>query len=57
MPSLGAPEIIILLVIALLVVGPKKLPSVGRSVGTGIREFKDAIMPGDGEKDRAEVGS
>ena len=33
MPNIGAPELIVILVIALLVLGPKKLPEVGRSVG------------------------
>jgi sec-independent protein translocase protein TatA len=43
MPSVGPMELIVILVIALLVLGPKKLPEAGRSVGKGIREFKDAI--------------
>ena len=43
MPSLGPMELVIILIIALVVVGPKKLPGVGRSIGTGMREFKDAI--------------
>lgn len=43
MPNVGAPELIIILVIALLVLGPKKLPEVGRSVGRGMREFKDSL--------------
>lgn len=38
--GLGAPEIIVILVVALLVFGPKKLPDLGRSLGQGIREFK-----------------
>ena len=36
-------ELIIVLVIALVVLGPKKLPEVGRSVGKGMREFKESI--------------
>ena len=43
MPSIGPMELIIVLVIALLVVGPKKLPELGRSLGGGMREFKDGI--------------
>jgi sec-independent protein translocase protein TatA len=43
MPSIGPMELIVVLVIALLVLGPKKLPEVGRSVGKGIREFKGSI--------------
>ena len=38
--SLGTPEIVTIIVLALLVFGPKKLPEVGRSVGKAIREFK-----------------
>ncbi|WP_425146867.1 Sec-independent protein translocase subunit TatA/TatB [Deinococcus sp.] len=40
MPNLGFPEIMIILVVALLVFGPKKLPDLGRSLGNGIREFR-----------------
>ena len=36
-------KILIVLVIALIVLGPKRLPEAGRSLGSGIREFKDAI--------------
>ena len=44
MPSwIGLPEILILLVIVLLIFGPKKLPELGRSLGRGMREFKDSI--------------
>ena len=43
MPSIGPMELIVVLVIALIVVGPKKLPGLGRSVGKGMREFKDGI--------------
>jgi TatA/E family protein of Tat protein translocase len=38
--SLGMPELILILVIALIVFGPKKLPEVGRSLGKAMREFK-----------------
>jgi sec-independent protein translocase protein TatA len=41
--SIGPMELIIVLVIALIVLGPKKLPEVGRSVGKGMREFKDSL--------------
>ena len=41
--SIGPMELAIVLVIALLVLGPKRLPEVGRSVGRGMREFKDSI--------------
>ena len=41
--NLGWPEIILLLLVALLLFGAKKLPDVGRSLGKGIREFKKAL--------------
>jgi sec-independent protein translocase protein TatA len=41
--NIGAGELILVLIIALIVVGPKKLPDVARSVGTGMREFKESI--------------
>ena len=40
--NIGAPELIIILVIALLILGPGKLPEVGSSVGKAIREFRKA---------------
>ncbi|MFL5826763.1 MAG: twin-arginine translocase TatA/TatE family subunit [Thermoleophilaceae bacterium] len=43
MPNVGPLELVVILIVALLVLGPKKLPEVGRSVGRGLREFKDAI--------------
>ena len=46
MPSIGPMELIVVLVIALVVMGPKKLPEMGRSVGKGMREFK-ASLSGD----------
>jgi sec-independent protein translocase protein TatA len=42
-PNVGPMELIIVLVIALIVLGPKKLPEFGRSVGKGMREFKGAL--------------
>jgi sec-independent protein translocase protein TatA len=41
--SVGPGELIVVLVIALIVLGPKRLPEVGRSIGNGMREFKDSI--------------
>jgi sec-independent protein translocase protein TatA len=43
MPAIGPTEIIVLLVIALLVFGPKRLPNLGRSLGGGLREFRDSV--------------
>jgi sec-independent protein translocase protein TatA len=50
MPNIGAPELIVILVIALIVLGPKRLPEVGRSVGKGMREFKESLA-GDEDDD------
>ena len=41
--SLGAPEIIVIFVVALVVFGPSKLPDFGKSLGEAIRGFKKAI--------------
>jgi sec-independent protein translocase protein TatA len=43
MPNVGPMELAIVLIVALLVLGPKRLPEVGRSLGNGIREFKDSL--------------
>jgi sec-independent protein translocase protein TatA len=42
-PNIGLPELLIVLVILLLVFGPKRLPGLGRQLGSGMREFKDSI--------------
>ena len=50
MPNVGPMELIIILAIALIVLGPKKLPEVGRSVGRGMRDFKESLS-GDSRDD------
>jgi sec-independent protein translocase protein TatA len=45
--NIGPGELVIVLVIALLVLGPKRLPEVGKSLGRGMREFKDSISGND----------
>jgi sec-independent protein translocase protein TatA len=52
MPNIGPMELILILAIALIVLGPKKLPEAGRSIGKGLREFKDALSSDD--RDRRE---
>lgn len=54
MPGIGPMELVIVLVIALLVFGPKKLPDLGRSLGGGMREFRNSIT---GRADREETPS
>jgi sec-independent protein translocase protein TatA len=48
--QVGSLEIVVVLVIALIVLGPKRLPEVARSVGRGVRELRDA-MSGEDEED------
>ena len=43
MPNIGPTELIIVLVIVLLIFGPKRLPGLGKQLGGGMREFKDSI--------------
>ncbi len=43
MSNVGPMELILVLAIALIVLGPKRLPDAGRALGRGIREFKDGI--------------
>jgi sec-independent protein translocase protein TatA len=60
MPSIGPLELAILLLIVLIVFGPKRLPSLGRQLGSGMREFKDSITGKDrddpDEEDRDAFG-
>ena len=43
MPNIGPMELVIVLIIALAILGPKRLPAAGRSLGQGLREFRDGI--------------
>jgi len=52
--GIGWVEVLILLLVALLVFGPKRLPEMGRSLGRGLREFKDSIS-GKDDDDRDEL--
>jgi sec-independent protein translocase protein TatA len=56
MPSIGPMELIVVLAIALIVLGPKRLPEAGKSLGRGIREFKGAVMPGGRDDEHDAVG-
>ena len=41
--NIGVPELILILIVALVIFGPGKLPEVGKSLGRGIGEFKEAL--------------
>jgi sec-independent protein translocase protein TatA len=53
MPNVGPFELAIVLVIALIVFGPKRLPELGKSVGRGIREFKGSLSGENDDDDEA----
>jgi sec-independent protein translocase protein TatA len=56
MPNIGPLELAIVLIIALVVFGPKRLPELGRSLGKGIREFRGSVSgEGDDEPERPEA--
>ena len=57
MPNIGPVELIVVLVIALLVLGPRRLPTAGRSLGQGIREFKESLVGPTERPARAEDAS
>jgi sec-independent protein translocase protein TatA len=51
MPNIGPLEIAIVLVIVLIIFGPKRLPGLGKQLGTGMREFKESITGKDKDDD------
>ena len=51
MPNIGPMELIIVLVVVLLIFGPKRLPGLGKQLGTGMREFKESISGKDRDDD------
>ena len=60
MPNLGIPELILILAIVILLFGVGKLPQLGKGIGEGIRNFKQAMKDGNQEpekKDPSQPGS
>jgi sec-independent protein translocase protein TatA len=53
--NVGPMELIVVLVIALVVLGPKKLPEVGKSLGKGMREFKESISGRDDDEEAKQI--
>ena len=49
MPNVGPLEIAVVLIIVLIIFGPKRLPELGKSLGSGMRTFRDSLS-GDDEK-------
>jgi sec-independent protein translocase protein TatA len=54
MPNVGPLEIAVVLVIVLIIFGPKRLPELGKSMGNGIREFKSSLSGDSKDKDSPE---
>jgi sec-independent protein translocase protein TatA len=52
MPNIGPLELAVVLIIALVIFGPKRLPELGRSMGKGFREFKNSITGNDEEEEK-----
>jgi sec-independent protein translocase protein TatA len=50
-PNIGPMELVIVLVVVLLIFGPKRLPGLGKQLGTGMREFKESISGKDRDDD------
>lgn len=53
--NVGPMELIVVLAIALIVLGPKKLPEAGRAVGKGLREFKDSLSGGGNDDEDSDI--
>lgn len=54
LPNIGVPELLIVLVIAVLILGPKRLPAAAKSVGQGMRNFRDSIGGGSEDEEKYE---
>jgi sec-independent protein translocase protein TatA len=52
LPNVGVPELLIVLAIVILILGPKRIPAAFRSIGQGVRGFRDTAGGGDGDEGR-----
>ena len=57
MPGIGPMELVVVMIIALLVLGPKRLPDAGRSLGAGMRQFKDSLTGSSDEPDVSHIAA
>ena len=57
MPNLGLPELLVILVIVILVFGAGKIPQLGKGLGEGIKNFKDAMRQGESSDDKKDDGA
>ena len=57
MPNLGIPELLIILAIVILLFGVGKLPQLGKGIGEGIRNFKQAVKDGGQDSEKKEPPS
>ncbi len=55
--GIGPLEIIVVLIIVLVIFGPKRLPGLGRSLGSGLREFKDSIGGRGSDESRTDIAA
>jgi sec-independent protein translocase protein TatA len=55
MPNIGPLELVIVLVVVLVIFGPRRLPELGRSMGRGMREFKDSVTGKDKDQEELEA--
>jgi sec-independent protein translocase protein TatA len=49
--GIGTPELVLILIVVLVIFGPKQLPKIGRALGGGIKEFKDGLKTGMDDED------
>ena len=55
MPNIGPLELVVILVVVLLLFGAKRLPELGKSLGSGMREFKDSVTGKDDDDDKQQL--